>query len=562
MVNSDSFPQIKNFTHDINPQMINAILSLNKRAPATGGGAAWGSITGTLSSQTDLQTALNGKTDVSPTAPAVRSVGTAASGTGDITPGLPAGHTTNDILLLFVETANQAVTNPAGYTQIGPQNGVGTAASSGSTRLTIFWKRDGGSESAPTVTDAGNRTQGVIIAVSGCRTTGNPFYFQWNGYKKTASTTWTHLGNATTINNSLIIYGLAQGISANNVSQLSSVANASLSSVTTQYDNSTNDGVGGGIGVVSGLLATAGSYGSLTATEGSSTSDVSIALAMIPNQYISGAAPTIEIYNYLTGGSTDKLNLPANAKSIRVIAIAGGGAGGAGIASTAAGGGGGGGGGKWVKDFSVIELTLPIQVNVGSGGVGGATKSAATNSSVKNNNGSGNTLVNAVRGIIGSDATSNSGGGGGAGGGTNGAATAFGYSGANGGSGGSTGAAPNACEDGGGGGGGGKNASNTTGVGGVSNGGGGGGGGGGSTTQGANGGVGGGGQAGGTNNAGAGGNATETLIYTVGGSGGGGGGTGNGGNGAQPGGGGGGGGGAANNGGNGADGAIVIIVYY
>jgi len=36
MVNSDSFPQIKNFTHDINPQVINAILSLNKRAPSQG----------------------------------------------------------------------------------------------------------------------------------------------------------------------------------------------------------------------------------------------------------------------------------------------------------------------------------------------------------------------------------------------------------------------------------------------------------------------------------------------------------------------------------------------
>jgi len=513
MVNPDSLKQVNNFTHDINTQVINSILSLNKRAPATGGGAAWGSITGTLSSQTDLQTTLNSKADVSPTAPAVRSVGTAASGTGNITPGLPAGHTTNDILLLFVETANQAVTAPAGYTQIGPQNGAGTAASSGATRLAIFWKRDGGSESAPTVTDAGNRTQGVIIAVSGCRTTDNPFYFQWNGFKKTASTTWTHKGNATTINNSLIIYGLANGINSTGA-QLSSVANSSLSSVTTQYDNATTDGVGGGLGVVSGLLATAGSYGSLTATEGASTADVSIALAMIPNQYISGAAPTIEIYNYLTGGSTDQLNIPTNAKSIKVIAIGGGGAGGSGIASTAAGGGGGGGGGKWVKDFSVIELTLPIQVNVGSGGVGGATKSAATNSTVKNNNGSGNTIVNAVRGVIGSDATSNSGGGGGQGGGTNGAATAFGYSGTNGGSGGTTGAAPNACEEGGGGGGGGKNASNTTGVGGTSNGGGGGGGGGGSTTQGANGGVGGGGQAGGTNNAGAGGNATETGIYT------------------------------------------------
>lgn len=63
MHNSDSVKQANSFTHDVNKQMISAIISLNKRAPASvgGGGVAWGAITGTLSSQTDLQTALNAK---------------------------------------------------------------------------------------------------------------------------------------------------------------------------------------------------------------------------------------------------------------------------------------------------------------------------------------------------------------------------------------------------------------------------------------------------------------------------------------------------------------------
>lgn len=671
MANSDSFPQTKNFTHDINPQVINIGLSGNKRmwnysgssywmnnggrfgigtsspdtsalldlssttkgflaprmnttqqnaipSPATGlliyntdsgayrfwnggafvtlaqnGGSAGtvtsitfnspltggtitasgsvginqsnGSTNGYLSS-TDWST-FNGKVNPT-TAPSVRSVGTSASGTSNITPGLPSGHTTNDILILFVESANQSVTAPSGYSQIGPQNGIGTAAASGSTRLAVFWKRDGGSESAPTITSTGNRTMGVIIAVSGCVTTGNPFHFMWNGFKKTASTSYSALGNATVTGNTLIIYGISQAISSTGT-KLSSVANSSLSSVTTQFDASTTDGVGGGIAVVSGILAAQGSYGSLTATEGSSTSDVSLSIAMIPSGTINANPPT-EVYNYITGGSTDLFNIPSKAKAIRVIAIGGGGAGGAGIASTAAGGGGGAGGAREVKDYRVVELTTPIQVIVGSGGVGGSTKSNATNSQLKNNNGSGNILMNVQRGGIGGDATSNSGGGGGTGGSlaTAGGITLatgsaiFGGGGSTGGGGATTGGTPsNATEDGGGGGGGGKNASNTTGLGGSSVNAGAGGGGGGSVTQGANGGIGGGGQTGGTGAA-TGGNATEIGIYTVGGSGGGGGGTGAGGNGAQPGGGGGGGGGAANNGGNGGDGAVVIIVYY
>ena len=50
--------------------------------------------------------------------PTFVAAGTVASGTGTITPALPAGLQANDILLLFVETANQAIsiTNQNGGT--------------------------------------------------------------------------------------------------------------------------------------------------------------------------------------------------------------------------------------------------------------------------------------------------------------------------------------------------------------------------------------------------------------------------------------------------------------
>ena len=123
--------------------------------------------------------------------PSVVAVGTSATGTGDITPGLPAGHTTNDILLLFVQSNNQAATAPAGYTKLGPSLGIGTAAAAGATRLTVFWKRDGGSETDPTVTDTGDHTLGQIMGIRGCPTSGDPFLNIGAVRKATASTTGT-----------------------------------------------------------------------------------------------------------------------------------------------------------------------------------------------------------------------------------------------------------------------------------------------------------------------------------------------------------------------------------
>lgn len=280
-----------------------------------------------------------------PTAPTVRSVSAEATGTGNVTPTLPSGHALNDILFLVVQSSNQSVTAPAGYTQIGPQNGLGTAANAGATRLAVFWKRDGGSESDPTVTDTGDHTYATMIAIKGCVTTGNPFHFKNNGFKKTASTTLTIPGGETTIDNSLIIYFAAHAVD-NASAQFSAEANSDLTSITEQFDDGTTDGTGGGIGIWTGIKTTAGVFGNFTATEANSTADIFMCLSMIPNDIFketSSTSPT-EIYNYITSnGGTDTFNIPSNAKGLDIIAIGGGGRGGAGIASTAASGGGGGG---------------------------------------------------------------------------------------------------------------------------------------------------------------------------------------------------------------------------
>src|SRR3990167_10950095 len=103
--------------------------------------------------------------------PTFVAAGGIAVSTTTITPGLPGGIATDDILLLPLETQpGQVVTiaDAAGGTwaQIpdSPQDTGGTPATG--TRLTVFWSRYNGTQTAPTTDDPGNH---VI-----CRITAYP----------------------------------------------------------------------------------------------------------------------------------------------------------------------------------------------------------------------------------------------------------------------------------------------------------------------------------------------------------------------------------------------------
>jgi len=93
-----------------------------------------------------------------------RATGTAANGaSGSLTPGLPTGHTTGDILIVQACSLDNVSHSVSGYTQIGSQTNNGASFTS-----SVWWKRDGGSESAPTVTHtSGNAISAVVHAFSG-----------------------------------------------------------------------------------------------------------------------------------------------------------------------------------------------------------------------------------------------------------------------------------------------------------------------------------------------------------------------------------------------------------
>lgn len=503
--------------------------------------------------------------------PTVVAIGTAANGTGDVTPGLPSGHTENDILVLEVQSSNQDVSAPAGYSRMGPTVGIGTAAAAGATRLTKFWKRDGGSEVAPTVTDPGDHAYAVMYAIRGCPTTGDPFLSVGQTRKTTASTTGTAHAGATPVDACLVVTTFADALDSA-AARYSSPTNADLSSVTEQHDGGTTDGTGGGICIITGTKAKAGSFAATTVTE-TSTVDVSSTFIFLPSG-ITGRAGFTDTQVFTTAGLADTWTKPTAANTVHGTLIAGGGSGGAGRnAATAAGGGGGGGGHR--SEFLVPAGKLAATATV-TAGAGGAT--TANVDGTAGNNGAPSTVVSGgvtitapsltVAAVGGSGATSGSGGVGGSGGGfgiagsPGASAQYYGTQPPVGGTGGTTAAAGSNSWDFAGGGGAGGGTSQTASSGGNVRLGAGGGGGGRSNTN-----IGRGGPSSGapTQPSSAGEAGQDSAFSTMGGGGGCGGNSasGNGGPGGWPGGGGGGGGSQASNvtGGRGGDGCVTIITH-
>lgn len=345
--------------------------------PASGNVTMYAKADGLLYSKDDAgtETLVSGGSSGSFVLPTFVAAGISATGTGDITPGLPAGGAADDILLLFVQSNNQAVTAPAGYAQLGPQVGTGTAAVAGGTRLATFWKRHvGGAEAAPTVTDTGDHTLGQIMAIRGCTASGNPFVSIGQGRKVTASTTGTAIAGATHLANCLVVNAFAHSLdSASAV--FSAFTNADLTSVTERIDVATADGNGGGIGVSTGSKVAAGSFTATTVTE-TSTTDVSTTFYLIPTGGTTAGA--VDAQDFTTSDTWAK---PAGAKIVEMSAQGAGASGSAGRnAATAAGGGGGGGGARMNVTAFAGTLSATMTVAVGAGGAATAnTDGAASN---------------------------------------------------------------------------------------------------------------------------------------------------------------------------------------
>ena len=212
------------------------------------------------------------------------AAGTITSGTGAITPALPSGIGVNDILLLSLETANEAISisNQNGGTWTGVTN---SPQGTGATRLTVFWSRYNGTQGNPTTSDSGNHQLGRITAFRGAAASGNPWDVTAGGVESTSDTSGAIPGTTTTVSNTLVVAIIATDLpDATGTTNFSAWANSDLTNVNERTDNTANAGNGGGLGIATGVKSAAGAYGNTTVTLANSAVKGMMSIALKPDE--------------------------------------------------------------------------------------------------------------------------------------------------------------------------------------------------------------------------------------------------------------------------------------
>jgi hypothetical protein len=213
--------------------------------------------------------------------PTVVAVGAVASSVSAITPPAPAGTIADDIWVTVAEcegvTAPGAYTLPSGWAHI-----TGSPVQEGTnTRLWVIWRRYDGVFTAPSLGDAGDHNVGRMIAIRGCPTAGNPWDVAASAVEATSDASATWPGVTTTVDDCLILEIISTGADIA-TAQLTTLTNGNYSSITKQMDNWVITGNGGGVGMFSGIKATAGATGQSTATITTASSKALMTLAMRP----------------------------------------------------------------------------------------------------------------------------------------------------------------------------------------------------------------------------------------------------------------------------------------
>src|SRR5262245_21357519 len=221
--------------------------------------------------------------------PIFAGAGSVAEGTGNITPSLPVGIQINDIMLLFVQTANESVSTPSGWTAVAdsPQ-GTGTGGAAGSVRITVFWRRVTLTEGAPTITDPGDHAVAQIWAFRGCPTSGDPWDVT-SGNTGASSTSVSIPGDTTTVANCLVVLVVANATDTA-TPQTSGYTNADLANLTEGTDFNSTQGVGGGFAIITGQKVAAGAYGATTATLATASAQGRMSIALKPGTTVWSAS--------------------------------------------------------------------------------------------------------------------------------------------------------------------------------------------------------------------------------------------------------------------------------
>ena len=216
--------------------------------------------------------------------PEIRAIGAIESNAASITHtigGTSGISEPGDLILIFLESANQAFTAPTGYLQVtaSPQ-GQGTAGQANATRLTIFYKISDGTETTYVTGDSGDHNIVCSFVIKDVDRE-NPINDSV-GNTAAAATALTCPAVTTTVPECLIVIATTSDRDGNTTAQFSNPVNANLTSITERIDQTFNTGQGGGLGIFTGLKATAGSTGTTAVTQATSEETSRITLAIAP----------------------------------------------------------------------------------------------------------------------------------------------------------------------------------------------------------------------------------------------------------------------------------------
>ena len=252
---------------------------------------------------------------------------------GTLLTGVPT-HLADDVLVMIVETANQAVPSwPAGWTEFtnSPQ-GTGTAAAIGGVRISAAWHRCAAAGEAAPQLQLGTMNHGIarIFGIRGCITTGNPFNAVAGGVQATSTNAYTMPSVTTTAADCLIAYigGFDQDVSTANVFSVTNQGTLD-SAVDKVIDSFTATGVGGGLGMFYGVQKAAGASGTIGISAIANGTAAFLTIAFKPpggavNQVIVIQSLTTGVPALATGGVTQNHVIPASSLTAAVPTLASG----------------------------------------------------------------------------------------------------------------------------------------------------------------------------------------------------------------------------------------------
>lgn len=192
--------------------------------------------------------------------PPWKTVGSFNSSTATMSLVPPSGILATDFVMAFIETANQAVTAPTGWSEapFSPVT-IGGAGTTTATRLSVFYRSGTASLGAQTWADPGDHIAGIIHTFENVDL-ADPFGEYATDPTSTSSTNVV-FPTLNTQKNRLLVTA---------VTVATDIATARVNTWTNNQiersDNATTQGNGGGVAVATKEIMTTGSTGSLGAT--------------------------------------------------------------------------------------------------------------------------------------------------------------------------------------------------------------------------------------------------------------------------------------------------------